>query len=121
MRVCQLYKCRGFAKSSFINQLCSSKMSKRPRDSSIEKKQKELVLQLAERGDFAAIAKLLEILELTDDVLCELIRICNVRIKEMCAEFALAQATFITDRVGLHSRHEFHKGGNMAKKAKQDN
>ena len=72
-------------------------MSKRPRDSSIAEKQKEHVLQLAERGDFAAIAKLLEIIEFNGDVVCELIRICNVRITEMCADFELEQAAFITN------------------------
>ena len=50
------------------------KMNKRQSDGSIEKQEKH-VLQLAERGDFAVIAELLNFLELNDAVVCELIRI----------------------------------------------
>jgi hypothetical protein len=71
-------------------------MNKRQRDGSIEKQEKH-VLQLAERGDFAAIAELLNFLELNDAVVCELISICNAHIKTKCAEFELTQAAFITD------------------------
>jgi hypothetical protein len=72
------------------------KMNKRPHDGSIEK-QEQYVLHLAERGDFAAIAELLDVLVLKDAVVCELIRICNAHIKKLCAEFELTRAAFITD------------------------
>jgi hypothetical protein len=71
------------------------KMNKRPSDGSIEKQEK-YVLELAERGDFAAVFALLNIFVLNDAVVCELIRICNARINKVCAEFELAQAAFIT-------------------------
>jgi hypothetical protein len=72
------------------------KMKKRPRNGSVEKQDNHM-LQLAERGDFAAIADLLNFIVLNDAVVCELIRICNAHIQKVCAEFELTQAAFITD------------------------
>ena len=71
-------------------------MNKRSRDAQILKQEKS-ALELAQRGDFVQLARFLDCITISDDVVRKLIDILTARIKKLCADFELTQAAFITD------------------------